>query len=159
MAGRRDFLKALAMGAASAYAPLHTARAFADRRPMPDVVVLLPGILGSVLQKDGRDVWSLSSEGVIGAITTLGKNIGALKLRDDPPDVDDLGDGVTATRLLPDEHLIPGVWKVDGYSGVRQWILDTFDLRAGDNYFEFPYDWRRDNRVAARGLARASRTW
>ena len=29
----------------------------------------------------------------------------------------------------------------------------------GENYFEFPYDWRRDNRVAARKLARASAKW
>jgi hypothetical protein len=96
---------------------------------------------------------------IAAAITTLGKNIGSLALQDDPPDSDDIADGVTATRLIPDAHLIPGLWKVDGYSGVRQWILDTFDVRAGENYFEFPYDWRRDNRVAARGLARASRIW
>ena len=31
-----------------------------SRIPIPDVVVLLPGITGSVLQKDGRDVWALS---------------------------------------------------------------------------------------------------
>ena len=126
---------------------------------MPDVIVVLPGILGSVLQKDGREVWSLSREGVTGALATLGRSINLLKLQDDPPDVDDIGDGVTATSLFPDVHLIPGLWKIDGYGALRQWILDTFEVRAGENYFEFAYDWRRDNRVAARGLARASRGW
>ena len=28
------------------------------KQPMGDVVVLLPGILGSVLQRDGKDVWA-----------------------------------------------------------------------------------------------------
>lgn len=29
-----------------------------SKLPMGDVVVLLPGILGSVLERDGRDVWA-----------------------------------------------------------------------------------------------------
>ena len=33
------------------------------RKPMPDVIILLPGITGSVLQKkDGKDSWTLSAE-------------------------------------------------------------------------------------------------
>ena len=31
-----------------------------SRTPVGDVIVLLPGIMGSVLQKDGKDVWALS---------------------------------------------------------------------------------------------------
>ena len=27
--------------------------------PIPDVVVLLPGITGSVLQRDGKDIWEI----------------------------------------------------------------------------------------------------
>jgi hypothetical protein len=156
---RREFLKTLGIGAAAACLPLCPPRAIAERRPMADIVVLLPGITGSVLQKDGRDVWALSSEGITGALTTMGRNIDSLKLTDDSPEVDDIGDGVTATRLFPDAHLIPGLWKIDGYTGLRKWILDTFEVRVGENYFEFPYDWRRDNRVAARRLARASHLW
>ena len=30
------------------------------KQPLGDVVVLLPGILGSVLQRDGKDVWAPS---------------------------------------------------------------------------------------------------
>ena len=33
-----------------------------------------------------------------------------------------------------------------------------FDVEDGKNFFEFPYDWRRDNRVAARKLARLIET-
>ena len=33
-------------------------------------------------------------------------------------------------------------------------ITDSFDVVPGETYIEFPYDWRRDNRVAARRLQR-----
>ena len=32
----------------------------AEKLPVRDVVVLLPGILGSVLERDGEEVWALS---------------------------------------------------------------------------------------------------
>ena len=38
-----------------------------------------------------------------------------------------------------------------------RYIEETFDVTRGKNLFEFPYDWRRDNRVAARRLQRAER--
>ena len=63
---------------------------------MRDVVVCLPGITGSVLQKDGKDVWNISGGALINALRTLGGSIKDLKLEEDPPDADDLGDGITA---------------------------------------------------------------
>ncbi len=126
---------------------------------MRDVVICLPGITGSVLRKDGRDVWNISGGAVIGALTTLGKNIQGLKLEEDPPDVDDLGDGITAPEVIRDVHLIPGLWKIDGYTKMLRYIEETFDVTRGRNLFEFPYDWRRDNRVAARKLQRESDAW
>jgi hypothetical protein len=126
---------------------------------MQDVVICLPGITGSVLQKDGRDVWNISGGAVISALTTLGKSIKDLKLEQDPPDVDDLGDGITAPEVIRDVHLIPGFWKIDGYTKMLRYIEETFDVTRGRNLFEFPYDWRRDNRVAARRLQRQSGEW
>jgi hypothetical protein len=82
-----------------------------------------------------------------------GRSVHDLELHDDDPAVDDLGDGVTAPRLQPDLHLIPGLWSIDGYSHIRSSISATFDVIDGQNWFDFPYDWRRDNRVAARHLA------
>jgi len=81
-----------------------------------------------------------------------------LRLSDDPADVEDLGDGITATRLLPDTHLLPGLWKIDGYTQTTRVIQNAFLLKTG-NYFEFAYDWRRDCRVAAKQLARKSHAW
>jgi hypothetical protein len=75
-------------------------------------------------------------------------------LRDDEGD-----DGVTAPRLMPDLHLIPGLWKIDGYGKVGRYIREAFDVEPGRNYFEFPYDWRRDNRHAAARLKEQSDRW
>jgi len=124
----------------------------------PDVVVLLPGVSGSALAKDGKEIWGTSSGALWGAVSSIGKSIRQLKLGDDDPSVDDLGDGITATRLIPDLHMIPGLWKIDGYSATSASLLQG-GLKANQNYFEFPYDWRRDNRVSARRLAQATKAW
>jgi hypothetical protein len=126
---------------------------------MRDVIVCLPGITGSVLQKNGHDVWNVSGGAVLSAIRSLGHSIEDLELAEDPPDVDDLGDGVTAPKVIRDVHLIPGLWKIDGYTKLVDHIEKTFDVTRGRNLFEFPYDWRRDNRVAARRLQRQSAQW
>jgi pimeloyl-ACP methyl ester carboxylesterase len=129
------------------------------RKAMRDVVVCIPGITGSVLRKDGRDVWNISGGALISALTTLGRSITDLELERDPPDVDDLGDGITAPEVIRDVHLIPGFWKIDGYTKMLRFIEETFDVTRGRNLFEFPYDWRRDNRVAARRLQRQGGEW
>jgi pimeloyl-ACP methyl ester carboxylesterase len=135
-----------------------------------DVYVLVPGILGSVLQKDGKDVFGLTAGAGFRALFSGGRSIADLQLFEPawkpafPGDeqirpVPDLGDGVTADRLAGDAHLIPGLWKVDGYGKVSEFLRKRFSLEPGQSYFEFPYDWRRDNRVAAHQLAASCRQW
>jgi pimeloyl-ACP methyl ester carboxylesterase len=127
---------------------------------MKDVIVLIPGIGGSVLSKDNTDIWSFTPGAALRGILSRGKTIKKLQLDGDNPDEDDLGDGVRATRLVPDFHLVPGLnWRVDGYERFAQQVQQRFSVIPGQNYFEFPYDWRRDNRVAARKLARESTQW
>lgn len=127
---------------------------------MRDLVVLIPGIGGSVLTHDGTDIWAPTPGAVLRGVLTLGGSLRRLTLDGDDPEADDLGDGVVATRVVPDLHVVPGLgWKIDGYSGVRARLLETFDCVPGHNYVELPYDWRRDNRVAARTLARNAHTW
>jgi hypothetical protein len=126
---------------------------------MADIIILLPGIMGSVLRKDGHDVWALSGSALLAGLKTLGSSVRGLTLSGDAPDADVLGDGVVAERIFPDTHLLPGLWKIDGYSTLVRTITGEFNTRPGLNYFEFPYDWRRDNRVAARRLARLAPGW
>jgi pimeloyl-ACP methyl ester carboxylesterase len=154
---RRSFLRAVWGLGSLALAPW--SRCLGAESRVTDLLILLPGITGSVLQKNNKDVWAATTESVAGALATFGRNLEGLELKDDPQDVEDLGDGVVATRLFPDVHLIPGFWKIDGYSGVRSALSQRLKLDGAQNYVEFPYDWRRDNRVAARKLARLVPVW
>jgi len=129
------------------------------RIPVPDVVVLLPGIMGSVLERDGKPIWAPSPSAVLKALATFGHSLERLEVADDDWRQPSLGDGVTASRLMPDVHLLPGLWKIDGYTGVERFLQETFDLTPKENYFAFPYDWRRDNRASARALQQQSATW
>ncbi len=130
------------------------------RQQMRDVVILLPGITGSGPKRRGEVVWGYSAGTIGKALLTLGTSMErALALPDDDPTRDDLDDGIVADALIPDLHLIPGFWKIDGYTRVAEALTVAFELRDGENFFSFPYDWRRDNRVAARKLARATKAW
>lgn len=133
-----------------------------SKAPMKDVIVILPGILGSVLQKDGKDLWAVSGRAVFQLLSNTGETIRNLKLVQDDPEAESLGDGIRATALMHDAHLIPGFWKIDGYTKTARLITDNFDVTIGDiyndpddraaNFYQFPYDWRRDNRANARIL-------
>jgi pimeloyl-ACP methyl ester carboxylesterase len=131
-----------------------------------DLIVFLPGITGSVLQKDGKDVWGFSGRTVWGVLTSRGASIRDLALQDDDPDAEELGDGISAVRVMPDAHLVPGLWKIDGYSAFVRMLAATFSVMRGDllgdkpaNFYEFPYDWRRDNRAIGRQLKRRIECW
>ena len=128
---------------------------------MEDMVVILPGITGSVLQKDGKDIWAISGQAAWQALKSLGESLQQLKIEQDDPEAENLGDGITATRLVSDAHLIPGLVKIDGYTALTRLITDNFEVMPGNiredkpaNLLEFPYDWRRDNRANARLLKR-----
>lgn len=129
------------------------------KKRLRDIVVLLPGIIGSVLQKHNKDIWSISGQAAWEWVRSLGSPIDDLRIAEDDPNEDDLGDGIIATRVMPDFHIVPGLAKIDGYSMTARMVTDNFEVIRGSltdhrpaNFFEFPYDWRRDNRVSARRL-------
>lgn len=128
-----------------------------------DIVVFIPGIMGSSLAQHGRPVWDPSAGAVLNAIRTLGRSIGDLTLTDwvaeDAPAPGDTGGGVTPMRVLPDVHVIPGLWTANiGYQKVIDWLKVTFGLRtdtgtgSAGNLIEFAYDWRLSSRYNARVL-------
>jgi hypothetical protein len=127
---------------------------------MPDIVVLIPGITGSRLVRDGEPVWDLSLGAVGTALLSLGRSVTDLQMAADDPEREYLDDGVRESGLIPDLHVLPGLdWRIDGYGKIAKRLHGWFDLTAGDNYFEFAYDWRRDNRAHAKRLRRQSREW
>lgn len=125
-----------------------------------DLVVVLPGITGSVLERDGKQVWGFSAAAVWNTLTSRGRSLQELELTGDDPRAVDIGDGVTATRLIHRAHSLPGLHKNVGYGPLVDALSTKLGLTVGygegsqaGNLFELPYDWRRDNRAAAYRLA------
>lgn len=124
---------------------------------MPNVIVLIPGILGSVLVNDGQEVWGASGSSIVSNLLTFGGAIKGLELpaglgHDDPKD------GVTAPRVLPKLYMVPKFWKADGYGRLANRLNERFTLRPATggqpgNLIEFPYDWRLSNQLNARRLS------
>lgn len=136
-----------------------------QKLPLRDLVVILPGILGSVLQKDGRDLWAISGQAIWNILKTGGSAVEDLYLQQDDPDAERLDDGISATRTIDDVAIVPGFFKIDGYTQTTKTIVDNFaNIIQGNiyldpddrpaNFYHFPYDWRRDNRAAAKTLKR-----
>ena len=128
--------------------------------------MVVPGITGSALSVEDKPVWGLSGRAIMGGVISLGRRIDRLKLPEgfgaSLPEKEGEGeppDGVKATGLMPDLHVIPGMWSpIKGYAGLVRFFADTFTATppAGDrpgNLIEFPYDWRLSNAVSARRLA------
>lgn len=115
-----------------------------------DIVVLIPGILGSVLyNEDGTPLWEPSVKGVWKAATSQADFVSKLTVKDKSS-----GDGVRPVSLMPDISILPGVWKIDGYGWIADRIRqvpgivegDIFNHQSKGNFFQFPYDWRLDCR-------------
>jgi hypothetical protein len=130
-----------------------------EQQPMSDVIVLMPGILGSVLVKDGKEVWGASGSSIAGNLMTFGKALRALEL---PHGIghDDPKDGVTAPRVLPSLYMVPTFWKADGYGRLTDRLNERFTLTPATdgqvgNLIEFPHDWRLSNQLNAQRLSEA----
>ena len=126
---------------------------------MRDLVVLVPGITGSVLRKDDKDVWAISGASLSGFLKSAGRALEALRLPLDYDPRKPPNDGVQATEVFRDFHGILGLGKIDGYTALDSMIRETFEVVAGTddpdvpaNYFAFPYDWRLSNRLTGERL-------
>lgn len=132
--------------------------------PSPDVirdlVVVLPGLLGSILAKNKKLVWAPSAGSVLNAIATLGGSIRKLGL---PADIGDEhpGDDVEPVALMPDLHLLPGIWSANiGYGKLLDSLRTRFqfiepspeDPSRIPNLLPVPYDWRLSNRYNGKRL-------
>jgi len=111
---------------------------------MRDVLVIVPGIGGSRLERDGHPIW-----GGLSVASALIDPEAALQLRGDgfAPEPD-----VTAVGLLGRLSQLPGLAKIDAYDRLVEQLRAGFDLDA-TNYVEFAYDWRLSCTINARLLA------
>lgn len=131
------------------------------RLPLRDVIVVLPGIMGSTLTREGGgDLWGTSLSAIWGIVNSFGRSVDDLALPgDDGADDEKASDGIGSTSLIRDLHGLPGLTLVDGYTRLCDRIRETFEVTPGENFIEFHYDWRRDNRRHARRLQKQSAEW
>jgi hypothetical protein len=123
-------------------------------------VIILLGISGTVLSKDGKGAWGTSTAAIWQAVTGGGESIRSLSIKGaDDPSLEDLGDGVKATGLAGSPHYSGTVEDRRLHRAGEAAEVIELKLEDGRNLFEFAYDWRRDNRVAARKLAQAAKGW
>ena len=129
-----------------------------------DLVVVLPGITGSTLGVRGRDgsppsenlIWAPSA-GAVWRLLTRGDSILRHALPDGIGD-DHPGDGVEPVSLMPDVHVLPGIWTpVRGYDVLVDALgrLGFHQNNGGQppNLITFAYDWRLSNRWNGQRLA------
>lgn len=121
------------------------------RCPVRHPIVLLPGLLGSVLEGPSGPLWAPG-------LPVL-RSLGALRdpeAAGHPLTPDPEGPPVTASRLFPDVAVLPGLMRIKGYSQTEAWVRRHFTVHEGPGggLLTFPYDWRLDNRVHAHRLAK-----
>lgn len=122
-----------------------------------DLVVVLPGILGSTLRQDSHLVWAPSAGSALRAITTFGASLRRLEL---PAGIGDQhpGDGVEPAALMPDLHVLPGIWTaVKGYDELlarlrRLGYREPGPVGPAGNLLPVAYDWRLSCRYNAQRL-------
>ena len=129
-----------------------------------DLVVVLPGITGSTLGVRGRDgtpasehlIWAPSA-GAVWKLLTRGDSILKHAL---PAGIGDANpnDGVEPVALMPDVHVLPGIWTpIRGYDVLVD-ALEALGYRRDNrddppNLITFAYDWRLSNRYNGQRLA------
>jgi len=128
---------------------LTIASTLAHSQASEQCVVLVPGFGGSVLSWKSGEIWSASLSSVAKLLTP--DSVSARKLS---TIFSNNSDGVTATRVIDDAYIFPGMVKsVTGYTALRDLLVSRMGYSQGKNYFEFAYDWRRDCRSNAHLLA------
>jgi hypothetical protein len=121
-------------------------------KPLEDLVVVVPGILGSRLARIDRaggrhEIWGTSAATLAKNLLTFGRRIKQLAISPDA-DPDAPGDGIAAIGLISDLQVIPGFLSIAGYDGLMARLRRDNSLRD-DQVVGFAYDWRLSNRVAA----------
>lgn len=111
----------------------------------PFPVIIVPGILGSELQKDGNTLWPVNmADGALGMLQTIG-NLMALKVEDG------VEDGIAPVRLaMSDYQEGMKVGSLGAYTTLAVALADTLGY---DQVFFFGYDWRQSNLETAQELS------
>lgn len=127
-------------------------RVLSGRIAHGDIVVILPGILGSTLVRGKHSIWGYKH--LFGSIHHLGRRLTQdLSLPASAFDEPSAGhnDGVRTDGMLTSLGIIPGFVAMDGYDRLVQQLRNRFPDDV-DAIHEFPYDWRQSNEYTAERL-------
>ncbi|MEU2688599.1 hypothetical protein ABZ654_32885 [Streptomyces hygroscopicus] len=113
-----------------------------------DLVVIVPGIMGTSLLHEGRDVWDLSP-GALAGLLRPGRLRGRLVLREGIGDDDPEGESaLTPGAMIEAPRVLPGFVSHLGYRD----LLAGLDIQPPERLAVFRYDWRLSNRNSAAKL-------
>ena len=134
-----------------------------ERMTSNDLVVVLPGITGSTLGVKGDDgspasdnlIWAPSA-GAVWKLLTGGPSILDKVLPEGIGD-EHPGDGVEPVALMPDVHVLPGIWTpIRGYDVLVKSLETQGYSRDGagraPSLITYAYDWRLSNRYNGQRL-------
>jgi len=124
---------------------------------MADLIVVVPGITGSVLRRPGgRAIWNLSVGAIAGGLAAFRRTVDELRL---PAGVgDEAPDGpaaLAADGVVTGWHVWPGFWAGGGYGR----LLAHLESIAPGAVRAFGYDWRLSNRLTAKRLGVSVERW
>ncbi|MFD8277278.1 esterase/lipase family protein [Streptomyces flaveolus] len=111
-----------------------------------DLVVFVPGFLGTRLCRDGRDVWARCGEQLIGAAPAALTEVALPPGLGDAPPEGPFRLDADALLQVPDS--VPGLLSCMGYPDIRTALGDPLDAQ----FVPFGYDWRLSHRLVARQL-------
>ncbi|WAP60223.1 esterase/lipase family protein [Streptomyces sp. S465] len=113
-----------------------------------DLVVIVPGIMGTSLLHEGRDVWNLTPEALAGLLRPS-KLRRRLMLQEGIEDGDPEGESaLTPGDTIEAPRVLPGLVSHLGYRD----LLKGLDIQPPERLAVFRYDWRLSNRNSAEKL-------
>jgi hypothetical protein len=120
-----------------------------------DLVVVVPGIMGSVLSAGGTEVWNTSLRTVAHDLRRFGRFAETLRLPDgigDAAPPPGSPGALDPAGLIGGWHVWPGLWIGSGYHGLVTGLRGRY--RGPGQVAGFGYDWRLSVRYNAAELGR-----
>jgi pSer/pThr/pTyr-binding forkhead associated (FHA) protein len=100
------------------------------------IVVFVPGLMGSELWLGNERVWP--------NVKTIFTNPEVFLYPSKIP--------LEPRNIVDELVIVPNLIKQDQYNRLGDYLVDELNYKRGENFFEFPYDWRQDVRISARQL-------
>jgi pSer/pThr/pTyr-binding forkhead associated (FHA) protein len=115
----------------------------ASSPPKRKPIVFIPGFMGSQLWQGETLVWP--------DLKKLVANPELFKLPE--------REALRVAGLVEDVVVVPGLYKLEQYSQLTEFLRESLGYESGKDLYEFAYDWRRDLRETAQQLKNQIDQW